>query len=59
MEPLNQDLAAVNSRHMRFNPKNINFIVVSRSRISAPGYGDITLGGDELEELKKACVFLE
>ena len=27
-------------------------MVVNRSRIITPGYGDLTLGGDELEELK-------
>ena len=27
-------------------------MVVSRSRTTAPGYGDFTLGGAELEEVK-------
>ena len=55
MESLNQDLAAINSWrlkwHMRLHPKKTKFIVVSRSRTSAPGYGDLTLGGAELEEV--------
>ena len=32
----------------------MNSTVVSLSRINAPGYGDLTLGGAELEELKSA-----
>ena len=37
---------------MRFNPKNIKFMAVSRSRTIAPVYGDLTIGGAELEEVK-------
>ena len=47
-------LAAINSGclkcHMRPNPKKAKSIVVSRSRTIAPGYGDLTFGGAELEE---------
>ena len=50
---LNQDLAAINSWclkwHMRLNPKNIKSMMVSRSRTSAPGYGDLNFFGAELE----------
>ena len=60
MKSLNQDLAAINSwclqSHMRLNPKKTKSIVVSRSRTRAPGYGDLTLGGAELEELKSLCI---
>ena len=56
MESLNRDLAANNSWslrwHMRLNPKKTKFMVVSRSSIIAPGYGDLTLGSAELEEAK-------
>ena len=38
--------------HKRRNPKNTKPMVVSRSRTYAPGYGDITLGSAELEEVK-------
>ena len=31
-------------------------MVVSRSRTSAPGYGDLTLGGAELEEVKSLLI---
>ena len=34
---------------MGLPPKKTKSIVVSRSRISAPGYGDLTLGGAVLE----------
>ena len=56
MELLNQDLAASNfwclKWHMRLNPKKTKSMVVSRSRTSAPGYDDLTLGGAELEKVK-------
>ena len=56
MESLNHDLAAINSWclkwHMRLNPKNTTAMVISRSRIIASGYGDLTLGGAELEKVK-------
>ena len=34
------------------NPKKKKAMVVIRSRVSAPGYGDLTLSGAELEEVK-------
>ena len=37
---------------MRLNIKKTKVMVVSRSRTIAPGYGDLTLGGTELEEVK-------
>ena len=37
---------------MRLNPKKTKSIVVSRSRTSAPGYGDLTPGGAELAKIK-------
>ena len=44
IDSLNHDLVAINSyRHMRLNPKKMRFMVVSRSWIIAPGYGDLTL----------------
>ena len=57
IETLNQDLVATNSWclkwHMRLNPKKTKSIVVSRSRITAFGYGDLTFGNAELEEVKR------
>ena len=51
MESLNQDLAAIYSWclrwHMRLNPKKIKYMVVSRSRIYAPGNGNLTLAQRE------------
>ena len=41
---------------MRLNPKKTKSMVVSRPLTSAPDYGDLTLGGAELEE--KVSVFL-
>ena len=56
MESLNQDLAGINSWglkwYMRFNPKKTKSTVVSRPQTIASSYGDLTLGGAELEELK-------
>ena len=40
------------SWHMRLKPKKTKFMVVSRSQTSAPGYGDLSLGGAELENVK-------
>ena len=37
---------------MRLNHKKTKSMVIIRSRTSAPDYGDITLGGAELEEVK-------
>ena len=37
---------------MRLYPKKKKSMVVSRSRISDPCYGDLTLGGAELEEVQ-------
>ena len=60
IESLNYNLAALNSwclkRQIRLNPKKTNSMVVSWSRIVAPGYGDLTLGGAELEEEKSLRV---
>ena len=56
MESLNKDLAVINSWclkwHMRLNIKKTKSVVVSRSRTIAPGYGDLSFDGTELEELK-------
>ena len=38
---------------MRLNPKKTKSMVVSRSGTSVPGYGDLTLGGAVLEEIKR------
>ena len=55
MELLNTYLAAIHSWclkwHIRRNPKTKS-MVCSQSRTIASGYGDLTLGGAELEELK-------
>ena len=37
---------------MSLNPKKIKSMVVSRSRTYAAGYGDLTLRGAELENVK-------
>ena len=54
MEFLNRDLVAIHSWclkwHRRLNLKKTKSMVLSRSRICALGYGDLTLGGAELEE---------
>ena len=56
MESLDQDLATINSWrlkwHTRLNPKKTKSMVLSRSRTSALSYGNLTLGGVKLEELK-------
>ena len=56
MASLNQNLAAINfwclKWYMRLNPKKTKSMVVSRSRTTAPGYTDLTLGSVEFEELK-------
>ena len=61
LESLNQDLAAINSWclkwHMRLNPKKTNSMLVGRSQTIAPGYGDLPLGGAELEKLKRSLSF--
>ena len=36
---------------MRLNPNKTKSMVVSLSRTSDPGYGDLTLGATELEEI--------
>ena len=60
MESLNQDLAAINywylKWHMKLSPKKTKSTVISRSRTSAPGYGDLILGGAGLEEVKSLCI---
>ena len=57
MEKLNQNFAAINSwclkRYKRLNTKNTISTVVSRSRTSTLGYGDVTLAGADHEQLKK------
>ena len=37
---------------MRFHFKKTKSMVVSRSRTITPDYGDVNLGGAELEEIK-------
>ena len=37
---------------MKINPKKTKSMMVSRYRTCAPGWGDLTLSGAELEELK-------
>ena len=53
---LNHDLAVITSWylkwHVRLNPKETKSMVISRSRTNAPGYGDLTLDGAKLEEVK-------
>ena len=39
-------------------PKKMKSMVVSRSRIYAPGYGDLTPGGEELEKLKSLHIYM-
>ena len=60
MEPLNQDLATINSWclkwHIRLNPKKTKSMVVSRSLTIASSYSDFTLGGAQLEEIKSLRV---
>ena len=55
MESLNQDMAKIYfwclKWHTRLNPMKTKSMVVSRSRIYAPGYGDLTISGAELEEV--------
>ena len=38
--------------HIRLNPKKTKSTAVSRSRSNAPGYGDLTLGSAELEQVR-------
>ena len=38
--------------HMKLNPKKTQSVVVIRSQTSSSGYGDLTIGGAELEKLK-------
>ena len=56
MESLTRNLGAIHSLclkwHMRLNPKKTKSMVAMRSRIHALGYGDLTLGGAKLEEVK-------
>ena len=55
MKSLNQDLAEINSWclkwHMKLNPKKTQVMVASRSWFITTGYGDLTLGGAELERV--------
>ena len=56
MKSLSQDMAAIKSwclkKNMRANPKKTKFMLINRSRTIALGYGDLTLDGAELEEVK-------
>ena len=56
MISLNQDLRAKDywslKRNVKLNPQKTNSMVVIRSWTNAPGYGDLTLGGAELENVK-------
>ena len=56
MASLNRDLAATHSWylkwHMRLNSRKTKSMVVSRCHTYAPGYGDLTLGGEKLGEVK-------
>ena len=44
---------------MRLNHKKTKCMVVSRSWTSAPGYGDLTLGVAELEDVKSLRILGE
>ena len=61
MEWLNQDLVAIHSWylkwHVMLNPKKTKSMLVSRPRTYASGNGDLILGGEELEEVKRVCVY--
>ena len=56
MELLNPDLVAIDPRclkwYMRLALKQTKYTVVNRSRTYAPGYGDLTVDGVDLEEVK-------
>ena len=41
---------------MKLNPTKTKYMVVSQSRIIAPSYCDLTLGGAELEEGKSLVI---
>ena len=43
---------------MRLSLKKTKSMVVSQSRTVAPGYGDLTLGGVELEEVKSLRILV-
>ena len=62
LQSLNQALAAIDSwylkRRMRLNPKKMKSIVASRFRTNAHGYGDLTLGGAELEKIKSLRILM-
>ena len=42
---------------MRLNPKKTISMVAGPSRTIAPGYGDLTFGGAELEEIRSLRIF--
>ena len=42
---------------MRLNPRKTESIVVSWSRVYASGYSDLTLGGEELEDVKSLRIY--
>ena len=62
MKSKNRHLTAIHSCclkwYTRLNPRKTKSRMISRSRTYAPGYGDLALGGEELEELIRVCVFL-
>ena len=62
LKSLNQDLATNNSWclkwHMRLTPEKIKVIMVGRSRTTTPGYGDLSLGGAEFEEVKSLHILV-
>ena len=61
VESLIQDLVAINSWcikwNMEFNPKKTKPMTLSQCRTSVPGYGDFTLRGANLEELKSLRIY--
>ena len=56
MVSLNRDLVAIHAWclkwHIRLSPKKAESMVISRTRTSAPGYGDLTLGSAEIGEVR-------
>ena len=56
MKSLNLDLTAIDSWclkwYIRLRPNKTKSVVVGRFRTIAAGYGDLTLGGAKLEEVK-------
>ena len=56
MEPLNQNLTAIHfwclKQNMKLNVRKTKSVMVNRSWTYAPGNGDLTVGGKELQEVK-------